>query len=225
MRPAIGYIRVSTEDQAKEGLSLPAQRARIASYAQAMGLDLVQVFADEGISGKSLNKRPGARGAIDRACQDHGVLVTYSLSRLFRSTKDAILASERLEKGGADLASITENLDTSTPTGRMLFRMLAVFAEFERELIADRTKNTMAHCRVEGLKISRFPPFGSRFTEDGRLEPVEQEQAVLRVAVSQYQESGSLSDTVRFLNDSGRLGRGGKPWNPGTLWRILKRGG
>lgn len=225
MRPAIGYIRVSTEDQAKEGLSLPAQRARIASYAQAMGLDLVQVFADEGISGKSLENRPGARGAIDRACQERGVLIIYSLSRLVRSTKDALAVAERMGREGADLASLTENLDTSTPTGRMVFKILAVLAEFEREIIVERTKNTMAHCRVEGLKISRFPPFGSRFTEDGRLEPVEQEQAVLRVAVSQYQESGSLSDTVRFLNDSGRLGRGGKPWNPGTLWRILKRGG
>jgi DNA invertase Pin-like site-specific DNA recombinase len=79
---------------------------------------LARTYADEGLSGKRADNRPGLQGAIAHACETHGVLVVYSLSRLARSTRDAIDIAERLAKCKADLVSITEKIDTTTSMGR-----------------------------------------------------------------------------------------------------------
>src|SRR5690348_12261484 len=108
---AIGYVRVSTEEQAAEGVSLEAQRAKVVAYCGLHGLSLDQTYADEGLSGKRADNRPGLQSAIIHTCKSKGVLVVYSLSRLARSTRDAIDIAERLAKAGADLVSITEKID------------------------------------------------------------------------------------------------------------------
>src|SRR5689334_15257828 len=95
---AIGYIRVSTEEQAREGLSLDAQRAKIAAWCGAMGYELAGTFADEGISGHCVRKRPGLQAAVEAVCACGGVLVVYSLSRLARNTRETLELGERLGK-------------------------------------------------------------------------------------------------------------------------------
>ena len=109
MRPrAIGYVRVSTSSQAIDGVSLDAQRERIASWCESNGYRLVETFADKGISGKRADNRPGLQRALKAVCAKRGAaLVVYSLSRLARSTKDAISIGERLDKAGADLVSLS----------------------------------------------------------------------------------------------------------------------
>lgn len=107
---AVGYVRVSTKDQAADGVSLAQQRDRINQYAALHELRLAKVCADEGLSGKRADNRPGLQAALDTVMRHRGVLVVYSLSRLARSTHDAIDLVGRLERGGADLASITEKL-------------------------------------------------------------------------------------------------------------------
>jgi DNA invertase Pin-like site-specific DNA recombinase len=126
---AIGYVRVSTAEQATEGVSLDAQRARIAAWARANDAELVDVFTDAGLSGGRADNRPGLQAALDRACSGQAALVVYSLSRLARSTRDAITISERLDTAGADLVSLSEKIDTTTAAGKMVFRMLAVLAD------------------------------------------------------------------------------------------------
>ena len=96
-------MRVSTTEQAGEGVSLDAQRARISAWCAANGFDLVALHADEGLSGKSAANRPALRAALTDACTGKAALVVYSLSRLARSTKDALSISERLAKAGPDL--------------------------------------------------------------------------------------------------------------------------
>ena len=86
----IGYVRVSTEEQATEGVSLEAQRAKVAAYCGLNGHALAQTYADEGLGGKQADNHPGLQNAITHACESRGVLLVYSLSHLARSTRDAI---------------------------------------------------------------------------------------------------------------------------------------
>lgn len=139
---AIAYVRVSTTGQAEDGVSLDAQRSKIAAWCEVMGHELVQVFVDEGISGHSMEKRASLQAAVSAVCACGGVLVVYSLSRLARNTTETLELGKRLSKAGADLVSLSEKIDTTSAAGKMVFRMLAVLAEFERDQVSERT--TMA---------------------------------------------------------------------------------
>ena len=142
---AIAYIRVSTARQALDGVSLDAQRERIEAWCKANGHRLAELHADKGLSGKRADNRPALQRALTAACKQRGhVLVVYSLSRLARSTKDAIAIAERLDKAGADLVSLSERIDTTTAAGKMIFRLFAVLAEFERDLACERTRAALA---------------------------------------------------------------------------------
>jgi DNA invertase Pin-like site-specific DNA recombinase len=152
----VGYLRVSTEDQAREGHSLAAQEERIRAWARALGAGRpVVVFRDEGISGCRMD-RPGLRAAVDSLGRGDA-LVVYSLSRLARSTRGTLELAEELEKRGADLVSLSERIDTTTAAGRMVFRMLAVLAEFERDQTAERVRGVLASKKARGERVSRFP--------------------------------------------------------------------
>ena len=113
MKQAIGYIRVSTEQQANEGVSLEAQKAKIAAWCVTNGYELVNVFVDAGISGKSMDKRPGLQDAM-KSLKKGMALVSYSLSRLARSSKDALSIGETVAKRKADMVSLSEQIDTTT---------------------------------------------------------------------------------------------------------------
>ena len=113
---AVGYVRVSTQEQANSGLGLEAQRAAITRWAAERGLELF-IYEDAGITGTSMEKRPALAAALAAATSGR-VLVAYSLSRFARSTRDMLLIAERLKRQGADLVSLTESVDTTTATGR-----------------------------------------------------------------------------------------------------------
>ena len=164
---AVGYTRVSTDGQATDGVSLEAQQARIRAWCEANDYALVGVHVDAGISGCRADNRPGLQDALTSAARHKAALVVYLLSRLARSTKDAIAISERLAKNGADLVSLSERIDTTTAAGKMVFRMLAVLAEFERDQVAERTKGALAHLRNQGKRISGKIPYGYDLAGDG----------------------------------------------------------
>jgi DNA invertase Pin-like site-specific DNA recombinase len=173
---AVGYVRVSTERQASEGVSLEAQRERIEGWATANGLTLAACYVDAGLSGGRADNRPGLQSALVDACKRHAPLVVYSLSRVARSTRDALTIAERLEKSGADLVSLSEAIDTTSAAGKMVFRMLAVLAEFERDLCSERTTSALAFKRRQGLRISGKIPYGYRLAGKDLVEvPAEQE--------------------------------------------------
>ena len=121
MQTAIGYVRVSTEDQANEGVSLEAQKAKLAAWCLANDYELSMVLVDAGLSGGRADNRPGLQSAIDQACKTKSALIVYSLSRLARSTKDTIAIGERLDRAGADLVSLSEKIDTTSAAGKMIF--------------------------------------------------------------------------------------------------------
>jgi len=221
-KPAIAYLRVSTEAQATEGVSLEAQREKVAAWCMLNDFHLADVYVDAGISGKRADNRPELQAALDHVCRVGGVLVVYSLSRLARSTRDTISISERLEKASADLVSLSEKIDTTTAAGRMVFRMLAVLAEFERDQLAERVTMAMDHKRRKGERISRRIPYGFTLAADGvKLIPDATEQATLQTIRDLRSAGATLRAIVDHLNHRLIPTKGGKPWNVSTVHGLL----
>ena len=217
---AVGYIRVSTQGQADDGVSLEAQRARIEAWCLANNYELVALFEDRGISGKITN-RPEFTKALEAVSQ--GVaLVAYSLSRLTRSTKDMLAISDLLEKRGADLVSLTEKIDTTTAAGKMVFRMLAVLNEFEADLVSERTKAALAHKKSKGERIGTVP-FGYCLSDDGTTLVVEPtEQAILGKVRKLRMAGFSLRAIANQLNADGVLTRSGSTWRFQYIDNLLR---
>lgn len=220
---AIGYLRVSTEDQAREGVSLDAQRSKIEAWATLAGFELEAVHTDAGLSGCKASNRPGLQAALTDACKHKAALVVYSLSRLARSTKDAISISERLNKAGADLVSISEKIDTTSAAGKMVFRLLAVMAEFERDVISERTRTALQHMRAQGKLVGQVP-FGFDLNSDGEtLTPNDKEQGAIRHMHSLRAEGKSLRRIAADLEACGIKTKSGKPWAAEVVRGILQR--
>lgn len=218
---ALGYVRVSTSRQAEEGVSLEAQRARIEAWATAGGHELAGIETDAGLSGGRADNRPALQASIERVCRERGVLVVYSLSRLARSTRDALDITERLHKAGANLVSLSESIDTTTAMGRFFFTVLAALAALERDLIAERTKMALAHKRANGEHTGGEAPYGWR-VEGGRLIEDEGEQSVIRM-IRHWNDSerGKPAGIARALN-SAHVPCRGSVWHAKTVSRILK---
>ena len=224
---AIGYIRVSTSSQAIDGVSLDAQRAKIEAWCESNGYRLVEVFADKGISGKRADNRPALQRALKTVCAKRGAaLVVYSLSRLGRSTKDVIAIGERLGKADVDLVSLSESIDTTTAAGKMVFRMLAVFSEFERDLVSERTTAALAAKRANGERTGQVP-YGHDLADDGvSLVPNETEQAVLADILAMREAGDTLQAITDALTVRGvRTKTGNAVWSLWSLRGILKRVG
>jgi DNA invertase Pin-like site-specific DNA recombinase len=221
---AIGYARVSTDGQATDGVSLDAQQARIRAWCEANSVELVGLHVDAGLSGCRSDNRPGLQRALLAACKQRTALVVYSLSRLARSTKDAIPISEQLAKHGADLVSLSERIDTTTAAGKMVFRMLAVLAEFERDQIAERTKGALSHMRTQGKRISGRLPYGYDLAPDGQnLLPNQQEQEGLRVMLALRKAGKGRRRIAAALSKQGIPTKTGTAWSSQAVGAILKR--
>ena len=221
MKQAIGYIRVSTERQADKGDSLETQQAKISAWCLANGYELVNVYVDAGISGKRMDTRPELQNAL-KAIKKDMALVVYSLSRLARSTKDAISINEAITKKRGDLVSLAEKLDSTTAAGKMMFQMLAVLAEFERNLVGERTKAVLAQKKASGEVYTAVTPFGYQAIE-GRLVQVEQEAALVAEMQSQRSAGATLAGIAQSLNARGIQGKSGGKWYPSTVSNILNR--
>src|SRR5690606_25931624 len=147
------YIRVSTEKQANEGISLEAQESRIQQWCKANGYELAGEYVDAGISGKSMETRKELLAAL-AALKKGMALVSYSLSRLARSSKDALVIGELVAKKQADMVSLFEQIETTAAAGKMMLQMMAVLAEFERNLVAERTAKALQHKERTGEKYT-----------------------------------------------------------------------
>ena len=221
MQTAIGYVRVSTAGQAEDGVSLDAQRGKIEAWALANDYELVGIEIDAGMSGKRADNREALQRALDRACAERTALVVYSLSRLSRSTKDTLSIADKLDKAGADLVSLSEKIDTTSAAGKMVFRMLAVLAEFERDQIGERTRAALAHKRSKREKTGGDVPFGFDCV-DGQLMPNRAEQKVIALVYELHGKGYSLRAIGRELRAIGaRTKRGGSKWNPQTVKQIM----
>ena len=174
---AIGYIRVSTEDQAREGVSLDNQEAKIRAYATVNDLELVGVIRDGGASGKSLD-REGIASLIDMV--DTGnvdAVIVYKLDRLSRKTMDTLGLIEMFESKGVAFHSISEKVDTKSATGRFFLTIISAFAQMERDLIVERTKDALAFKKANKEWLGRIP-FGFKIENSRLVEDPEQMRVI-----------------------------------------------
>jgi site-specific DNA recombinase len=222
--PAIGYVRVSTEDQVKEGVSLDNQKAKIMTYCQLKDLELREVIEDAGISAKNL-RRPGVQKVLKLARRrEVDAVVVYKLDRIFRSTVDALETTKAFDKWGVSFHSIEETLDTRSAMGRFFFTLTAALAEMERRLIGERTKAALSHKRSKSEKTGGDIPFGYDLTPAGILMKNETEQSVIRLISRLDRDGYSLRGICRVLEKEGHLTKRGNPiWQPSTISKILNR--
>ncbi len=222
---AIIYARYSQRRNA-ESESIGTQMERCGEYCERNALEVIDKFHDDddAISGKPADSRPGRKKALKAACDHRAVLVVYSLSRLARSTRDAIDIAERLDKAHADLASLSESIDTTTAMGRAFFTFLAVIAKLERELTAERTSDAMQRHQANGRRMSNISPFGWERDPDNPALMIENaaEQALIKRILALYKVNTKLRLICRTLTAEGHTCRGG-PWHHTTLGNILRR--
>lgn len=222
-KQAFGYVRVSTDEQAQDGVSIDAQQARIEAWCTTNDCTLVHIFIDKGISGYSIKNRPELQKALDVTCKQEGILIVYSLSRLARNTKETLEIGERLASASADLVSLSEKIDTTSAAGKMIFRMLAVLSEFERDQVAERTKMAMAHKRNQGERISRHVPYGMQLSTDNvHLEENPREQAVITLARKYAAKGISARQIAVKLAAKGHLSREDTPFVHSAIISMVR---
>jgi site-specific DNA recombinase len=210
---AVGYVRVSSEQQAEGGVSLDAQTAKIRAMAVVQGVDLTEVLVDAGESAKSL-QRPGMARLL--ALVDAGAVETViiaKLDRLTRSVADLAELLKRFERKGVSLVSVADSLDTRSAAGRLVLNIMVSVSQWEREAIGERTKDALRHKRAMGQNCGTVP-FGYRLAADGvQLEPDAVEYALL----ADMRALRAAGVTLRGI--AAELNRDGCTTRRGTAWR------
>lgn len=220
MRVAI-YIRVSTERQAMEGFSLDAQRKTLLDYCNLHNYTVYRVYADEGISGKDIVHRHAFKTLLEDAKQDlFDTVLVWKMTRFTRSLKDLISACDYLEKYGVTLISYSENIDTTTWTGRLMRNMLGVIAQWEREIIADNIRIAMAEKASQGYPICvRVLGYDTNGGKNLQLNKSESE-LVFKI-FTEYIKLQNLSKVAEQLNSKGYEGKNGGAFTPQSILTIL----
>jgi site-specific DNA recombinase len=217
------YMRVSSEEQ-RDRETIEIQREFLEQYCRLYGLEIVEVYADDGISGTvPLHERPAGRRLLEDAREGRFTTVLVSkLDRLGRSLLVIVDAHDRLDAVGTTLRSGREPIDTSNPSGRLIFQMLASFAEYDRENIRERTQAGLHRAFRSGKYMGRLP-YGYRANTDAQLEVVEDEAEIVREIFANIAGGSTLYAEAKRLNDSGvpapgtRYGSGER--KPGRLWQ------
>lgn len=200
-RSTVGYTRVSTDDQREKGGSLRAQESRIRAWGHAAGREVHEVIS-ESSSAKTL-RREEIKKLIARIRQrEIGVIVVVKLDRLTRSVRDLGNLLELFAKFDVAIVSVTESIDTTTAGGRMVMNLLTTVAQWEREVIAERTALVLAHKRDAGEAYSPYAPFGFRRIGD-KFEPVAEELAAVKRAIDMRRRGSSLREIARWLEAKG----------------------
>jgi len=220
---AIGYIRVSTQEQAREGISLEAQEDKIRKYADLHNLKLIEVIRDEGKSGKDLN-REGVQKVIS-LCEKRKVdhLIVYKMDRLTRRTLDLLtLVEEVFKPNEVQFHSITERVDTSTAQGKFFLTIIGAMAQMERDLISERTREALRYKISLGENVGS-PPLGF-LAEDKKLLQIDEEFEVVSYIKKLKRKKLSLRQIVNRLNEQGISTKRGGKWYAGTVRYILRNG-
>jgi DNA invertase Pin-like site-specific DNA recombinase len=224
MQAAVGYVRVSTLEQASEGVSLDAQTARIAAYCQLAGLQLVELIREEGISASiPLADRPAGQRVI-AALRQHkaGHVVAFKLDRLFRDAADALNQTRAWDKGGIALHLVDvggQTINTAAAMGRMFLTMMAGFAELERNLIAERTAAALQHKKAR-REVYNHVPLGFDCNAGKLVEnPVEQD--IIHFIHKRRSEKFSMRKIAECLNELGIRGKQGGKFYASTVRCIL----
>jgi len=219
----IGYIRVSTDEQVKSGISLDVQESKVKDYAKLNDINLSNIIRDEGESGKDL-KRPGMEELINlvNGRKIEGIIV-YKLDRLSRKVIDTLNLIEQFDRHNVAFHSITERIDTKTAMGKFFITILSALAQMERDMISERTKTALNYKRSKG-GLAGGVPYG--FTSNGKkksaiLIKANTEQKILRVILEAHNAGGSYNKIANELNRQGIPSRCNGKWYPQTIKSII----
>lgn len=225
MDKAVCYIRVSTEEQAREGVSLEAQEERLRAYCKMGGLEIVEMIREEGVSAtKPLRERPG--GEILTRLINTGKansVVALKLDRLFRNAEDALQQTREWDKKGVTLHLVDmggQALNTQSAMGRFFLNVMAGFAELERNLIAERTATALNH-KKKNLEAYSPTPLGFERIED-TLRKDKGEWEIVDYIFQLREEGLSYWKIAEDLNNRGIPGKRGGKWYAGTVRYIIQ---
>jgi DNA invertase Pin-like site-specific DNA recombinase len=208
-----GYCRVSTREQGDSGLSLASQKGTLAGAAATRGWTLERLVVDVA-TGANLDKRPQLASlleALDRG--EYDGLIVARLDRLSRSLADFAEIMDRAQRNGWTLALLDPALDTSEPWGRAMAGVAASFAELERALISQRTKEALAISRANGTKMG---PDYQRYAD---------EAVIARIVRLKKQGKGLKATASQLMAEGVPAPGGGQTWSTATISRILAREG
>ncbi|MCL2360678.1 MAG: recombinase family protein [Defluviitaleaceae bacterium] len=219
------YVRVSTDEQAKEGYSIRAQIDKLKNYIEIKDWGLYKVYADEGISGKNISDRPAINELIDdiKSGKVNNVLV-YKIDRLTRSTKDLIELTELFNNAKCGFNSLMESIDTQTASGRMFLKIIGIFAEFERENTIERVKLACEKKVKEGFTLAGSTMSYGYDRENGeKVQTINHEEAkIVREVYSMYLDGNmSYAGIARNLNHRGIKPKRGEAWHHASIRGIL----
>jgi DNA invertase Pin-like site-specific DNA recombinase len=227
VRTAVGYIRVSTDMQASEGISLEAQQAAIRQYCELHGLRLLKVYQDVLSGGKA--QRPGLADALRALQQGAGVLVVVKFDRLSRSIRHFCEIYETYFRDGAkELVAIREAIRLDSALGRALISILLVFAQMEREAVGERTREAIAHIRRSGYHFGKVP-YGKRVIrapDNPRMRVLIDDEAeqVIIAQLQAWAEAGmGISEMASRLNAAGTAPPQGARWTKHTIYNLRLR--
>jgi site-specific DNA recombinase len=219
------YMRVSSEEQ-REKATIETQNEFLSDYARLYEHILHDVYRDEAISGTvPMDIRPeGRRLLADAEAGKFDTVLVYRLDRIGRSLLVVVDAHDRLQEASVSLKSATEPIDTSSPAGRLIFQMLASFAEFEKESINERTRAGKNRAYRNGVQVGLIP-YGFDIAEDGSFVIVEEEAAIVRDVIHNVAGGATLFAEAKRLNLSGIPAPGkkyrGRPRQHGTTWTPM----
>ena len=215
------YVRVSTDEQAKEGFSIPAQRERLRAFCESQGWEIVEEYIEEGWSAKDLD-RPQMQRLLKDIKKGHiDIVLVYRLDRLTRSVLDLYLLLQTFEKYNVAFRSATEVYDTSTAMGRLFITLVAALAQWERENLAERVKFGIEQMIDEGKKPGGHSPYGYKFDKDFNCTIIEDEANVVRMIYRMYCDGYGYRSIADRLNELGIKPRIAKEWNHNSVRDIL----
>ncbi|GAA4717173.1 recombinase family protein [Brevibacillus fulvus] len=215
------YIRVSTEEQAREGFSIAAQQERLTAFIRSQSWEVADLYIDEGYSAKNLERPEMQRLLRDIRKQLVDIVVVYRLDRLTRSVLDLYRLLQEFDRYGVNFRSCTEVYDTTTAIGRLFITLVAALAQWERENLAERVKMGMEQMAQEKKRPGGPSPYGYEI-QNGMLVPQPFEAEIVKLIFAKFLSGASLQQIARQLNQLGLRGKTGAAWSPTTLSHLLQ---
>jgi len=219
-KSAVAYLRVSTSEQSESGLGLKHQRDSIKRFAKQQGLRIRKYYTDAGISGaKGINQRPALAEMLD-TLKPNTVVIVHKLDRLSRDTFLNLWIEKECGKVSCQILSASGEGNGDSATDKLLRGIISNFAQFEREMISQRTKNAMSKLT---RKVGR-PPFGFTYDTVGRLVKNKDEYQHLERMIELRKEFGNQWTAMsKFLNKEERPTQSGGKWYPTSVMNCVLR--